>query len=680
MTKKTNSFEKFWNELKRRKVVHVITVYAAVAFVILQLVDIIGPSLKWPEWTMTFIIVLLCIGFIISVFVSWVYDITPAGVKKTKPVSTVKQTDHTITPTSSEWKIATYVSGVIIIALLAFNFISRRNLNADISKLEKSIAVLPFINDSPSDSNQYFINGIQDEILNNLQTIKDFRVLSRTSTDQYKSTSRPTIPEISERLGVNFIVEGSGQKYGNFYRLRVQLIAGKNERHLWAQSFEKEIRETKDIFSVQSEIAQAIADELEAIITPEEKHLIEKTPTSNLTALDFFERGRAEEEKYSLNNPYTAFHKLFNNVQAIQTIEKLYRSALRYDSTFAQAYTGLAWVYWSKHYYDEYFSNNFLDSVMILANIGLSFDSQLAEAYYVKGRYYQYKGFTQKAIAEFDKTIKLNPNDWKAYYGKGELYSNYDLVKSIDNFNKSISLNRGEQLPGLLRDLGWAFIYAGFPEKFKFYFQEALKLDGDSTSFYYNLSYNEAYTGNINKTLELDKKVYSMDTTNLVMLYEIGVDNIYLGNYKEALYFLKKWYEKSDSLSEVVLTGMHRLGLAYWENGYKKEGEYFFDKQIYYCNRMNEMGRVLGDPFRTFYDLAAVYAFRGQKEKAYENLRIFNKRQMTTFWWVSHIKTDPLFNGMRNEPEFQQIVKDVEAKYQAEHERVRKWLEEQGIL
>jgi hypothetical protein len=96
----------------------VITVYTAIAFGILQLVDIISPSLQWPDWTMTFVIVLLCIGFIISVFVSWVYDITPAGVKKTKPVSAVKHADHTTTPTSSRWKIATYVSGVVIVALV----------------------------------------------------------------------------------------------------------------------------------------------------------------------------------------------------------------------------------------------------------------------------------------------------------------------------------------------------------------------------------------------------------------------------------------------------------------------------------------------------------------------------------------------------------------------------------
>jgi hypothetical protein len=177
MAQKLNSFERFWQELKRRKVIHVITVYAALAFVILQLIDIVERPLRLPDWTTALVIVLLCIGFIIAVFFSWVYDITPAGVKKTKPVSTAKHIDQTTTPTSSGWKIATYVSAIIIIALLAFNFINKRSLNANLSKLEKSIAVLPFINDSPVDSNKYFINGIMEEVLNNLQKIKDFRVL-----------------------------------------------------------------------------------------------------------------------------------------------------------------------------------------------------------------------------------------------------------------------------------------------------------------------------------------------------------------------------------------------------------------------------------------------------------------------------------------------------------------------
>ena len=146
MTQKLNRFERFWKELKRRKVVRVITVYAAVAFVILQLVDMVTEPLRLPVSTKALVIVLLCIGFVIAIFLSWIYDITPAGVKKTKPASAVKHMDQTDMSTSSGWKIATYIGAVIILALVAFNFINRRNLYADISKLEKSIAVLPFRN------------------------------------------------------------------------------------------------------------------------------------------------------------------------------------------------------------------------------------------------------------------------------------------------------------------------------------------------------------------------------------------------------------------------------------------------------------------------------------------------------------------------------------------------------
>ena len=106
------------------------------------------------------------------------------------------------------------------------------------------------MNDSPDQENAYFINGIMDEILNNLQKIKDFRVLSRTSTEQFRGANKPTIPEIAKKLNVNYIVEGSGQKYGNTFRLRVQLIAANNEKHLWGESFEQEIKETKDIFQI----------------------------------------------------------------------------------------------------------------------------------------------------------------------------------------------------------------------------------------------------------------------------------------------------------------------------------------------------------------------------------------------------------------------------------------------
>ena len=181
---------------------------------------------------------------------------------------------------------------------------------------------------------------------------------------------------MARKLGVNYIVEGSGQKYGNTIRLRVQLIEAPKDRHLWGESYEQEVEETGDIFSIQTRIAESIAAELKAIITPAEKQLIEKTATTSLTAYDFYQRGREEFSKYSSDN---------SNREALERAEDYYKKALEYDSTFAQAYTGLSRVYAVKHYFDEYFSQSFLDSVLILADKALSFDYRISEAYIIRG-------------------------------------------------------------------------------------------------------------------------------------------------------------------------------------------------------------------------------------------------------------------------------------------------------
>jgi hypothetical protein len=125
---------------------------------------------------------------------------------------------------------------------------------------------------------------------------------------------------------------------------------------------------------------------------------------------------------------------------------------------------------------------------------------------------------------------------------------------------------------------------------------------------------------------------------------------------------------------------MHRIGYAYWKNGFKKESEYYFGEQKEQCEESIKMNRVYASTLGAFYDLAGVYAFMGEKKKAYENLRVWAKIPVCQFWWLTLLKNDPLFESIRNEPEFQQIVREVEAKYQAEHERVGKWLEEKGML
>ena len=677
MTQKLNSFERFWKELKRRKVVHVITVYAAIAFVIIELVTMVARPLKLPDWTEAFVIVLLCIGFVISVFVSWVYDITPAGVKKTKPVSELKHADRATHAVSSGWKIATYVSGVIIIALVAFNFVSRRNLNADISRLEKSIAVLPFRNESPDTTNAYFINGIMERITTNLQMVKEFRVVSRNSVEKYRNNKIKSTPEIAKELDVSYIIEGSGQKIGNSISVTTQLIKAKGkETHLWAKNYDQEIKEVNDYFKIQSEIAEKIAEALKTAIAPEEKLLIEKVPTSSLTADDLYQRGKEEERKFSLTN-LSAFSEFSigstddpSNLKAIEIAKKMYNTALKYDSTFALAYVGLASVYWNKNYYKEYFSGNFLDSVVILAKKALLFDDQLPDAYYIQGMYYSERGSNKQALVEFDKALKYNPNYWLAYVGKGD-------IKSLQIAS---SLNHGPELPYIIGSLVLSYTDAGFIEIAKNNL-ENLKLIGDPIQYYRCAGYSEEKQGHGEKAIEFYRKVYNIDSTNIWSLASLGYLYSFIGQFEKSLKYYKRCVERQKVSGQLDFISSHRIGYVYFKNGYKKEAEYYFEKQIEYCNGQIKLNRPWAQELYPYYDLAGVYAFKGDKVKAYKNLKIYNQRQEPEgLWMVSLIKTDPLFNSIRNEPEFQQIVRDVEARHQALHERVRGQLEELGML
>lgn len=664
MTKKSNSLYRFWKELKRRKVVHVITVYAATAFVILELVNMVARPLKLPEWTEAFVIVLLCIGFVIAVMLSWVYDITPAGVRKTKPVTKLKHVDHTTHEVSSGWKIATYVSGAIIVALLAINILSDRKL----TRSDKSIAVLPFKSLSDDPNNQYLADGMMDAILLHLSKIKDLRVMPRTSVEQYRETTK-SAHIIGKELNVAFLLEGSFQKFGDNAKLIVQLIKASEESHLWANEYNNKWSE---VFSIQSEVAQSIAKELYASITPEEKELIEKVPTANLTAYDYYQRGREEYTKYVIDNTKRI---------ELEKADFLYHEAIKYDSTFAQAYTGLASVYWERHFWESYLTENLLDSVLLLSNIALSYNDQLSEAYTIRGNYYEQLEKTEQAIREYDRAIKLNPNDAEAYFRMGEMFIDYDLVKSIDNLLKAASRYRGTLLPSLLRQIGTVFLQAGFIDKDKEYLQEALKLDGDSIQNYVQLANIEFCSENYKMAVEFMEKAYKIDSSNKDIQWTLGHHNMFLGQHQESLKYFKKWLEGGAALSDKYFFGMHRIGWAYWMNGDIEKADIYFNEQIKYCNKMKELGRVYGGNSRIFYDLAGVYAFRGDRDKAYENLRTCkDQEQVSILWGVSNISHDPLFDNIRNEPEFQKMIRDYEAKYQAEHESVRKWLEEQGML
>jgi len=569
--------------------------------------------------------------------------------------------------------LVSLVISLIVIIAVVFYLANKGLLSKTENVTDKSIALLPFKYLSDEPEKQYLADWVMDDILLHLSKIKELRVISRTSVEQYRKTGK-TAKVIGRELDVAYLLEGSFLKDGDQSRLILQLIRTSDESHAWSNEYD---RQWEDILSVLSEVAETIANELQVAITPEEKQLIRKIPTTDLTAYDFYQRGRDEFAKYENDN---------GNMAALGKARNLYHKALSYDSTFAQAYIGLARIYRIKQFWDTYFTQNFMDSVLILANMALSYDDQLAESYTVRGDCYREIGNTEQAVREYDKAIRFNPNDWMAYLGKGRLAFNDDLVKSIDNLQKAASLNHGPELPFLLRDISMAYHLAGFIEKSKYYNLEALKLDDDSLPYYTIIAENERVLENYINANEFLEKGYAIDSTNIDILNNLGFNYMSLGQYKESLKYYKKWFERLKAVGNLSansmyrLNNMHRIGYVYWENGYKKEAEFYFDKQMKICYGLIKSGRPYAQIFLTYYDLAGVYAFRGEKGKAYENLRSFNQRQRMPLWMVRLIKNDPLFDNIKGEPEFQQIVRDVEAKYQAEHERVRKWMEEQGKL
>jgi TolB-like protein len=527
--------------------------------------------------------------------------------------------------------------------------------------LEKSIAILPFRNDSPNDTNAYFINGIMEEILNHLQMIKDLRVISRTSVEQYRNTTK-SVPQIAKEQDVNYVVEGSGQKYGHSFNVRVQLIRASKENQLWSKSYDQEIRDASDILNVQSKIAQSIVAELKARITPEEKHLIEKVHTTNLNAYDFYQRGREELLKFWVED---------DNDISLERAGKLFGRALEFDPAFAEAYAGQAEVFVNKNFWKDMFSENYLDSVLILANKALSYDDQLAEAYFAKGAYYDAKGMKDKALAEYDKTIELNPNYWMAYNAKAMLYELDDQVKYLDNLKKAALINQSSLVsPKILMKIGGKLEVTGFKDKALYYYKKAFDLDKDSAYYLSNLGGVESDLGNYEKSLYYFKRAYMNRANYTYIIERLGEDYLLTGMYKESLKYFKEY-------TALVEDHNPKVAYAYWQNGMKKEAEQYLNQRLEFCQNILKTNHSTVQIYWAYYDLAAIYGFKGDKGNAIKNLKLFSQNKNCEIWMLTHIRNDPMLKSIREEPEYALILNEMESNYKTVHDRVGKWLEEQ---
>jgi TolB-like protein/Tfp pilus assembly protein PilF len=385
---------KFVTELKRRNVYRAAIAYGVVAWFLTQLTTQVFPFFEIPNSAVRFVVIVLAIGFPIAMLLSWLYELTPEGIVRTEDL-------HPAQARSIQRATGRILDFVIIGALLlviAMLIVGRlpfyRQTGESIS--QKSIAVLPFENLSEDKANAYFADGIQDEILTRLSKIADLKVISRTSTQHYKSAPE-NLPEIAKQLRVAHILEGRVQKSGDAVRVNVQLIKAANESHLWADTFDRKLT---DIFSVESEVAKAIADQLRAKLTGREEQVISAKPTDNPEAYDAYLRGLA----YSLKTGTTPANFL--------GAQKYLREAVRLDPKFA-----LNWALLS--YVDAlgYLTLNLQPTTALreearqAAETALTLQPNLGEAILAKGQYhYSCLRDYDTAVRYFEQARQFLPN------------------------------------------------------------------------------------------------------------------------------------------------------------------------------------------------------------------------------------------------------------------------------
>ena len=273
----------FFAELKRRNIYKVAVTYLVAGWLVIQIATQVFPFLEIPNWVVRLVIALVVTGFPIAAASAWAFEITPQGIKRTDVADALPPSEHRH---PHAWIYVVLICGAVSAALFflgRYTAGSKTEIPNDIAT--KSIAVLPFENFSEDKAFAFFADGVQDEILTDLAKIADLKVISRTSVMQYKNKRKRKLPEIAQALKVAHVLEGSVQRSANRVRVSAQLIDARNDTHIWAEKYDRNLA---DVFAIQSEIAQAIANQLQAKISPKEKNAINERPTSDLAAHDLY--------------------------------------------------------------------------------------------------------------------------------------------------------------------------------------------------------------------------------------------------------------------------------------------------------------------------------------------------------------------------------------------------------
>lgn len=496
-------------------------------------------------------------------------------------------------------------------------------------KVGKSIAVMPFLNMSGDKENEYFSDGITEDIITQISKISELRVIARTSTMSYKKSDKP-VREIGKELNVATILEGSVRRVGNQVRISAQLIDAKTEGHIWAETFDKEMSQ---IFILQNEIARQIAAALKARLSPAERARLANEPTTNLIAYDYYLKGREYYNRYNKQD----------NEYAIS----LFKKALELDSNYALAYAGLGDAYCQRI---GKFGFPFVwkDSAIEASNKAITIDTNLAEGYKALGLSYTSID-NREALRAYQRAIEINPNYAVAISNIGQLYEESGKLDEALKWRKKAMSVAPMNAPILYR-IGKNFMDLGDDEKAEQYYKKSLELQPDLPLPYRGLSYLNLLQGNYLKAFELVNQALTFDSnTNFLDL--AGNIELLRGNYPEA----KDYYLKTiaPDTSSGNFTG---LAFIYLKTGQEKLARQIIDNLLIKNQELLDLGKE--DQISPL-NLATIYAIQDNKAEAYRWLMEAIDRGWRNYRWAS---IDPQLENLHNDEKFQKMMADVKAK------------------
>jgi TolB-like protein/Flp pilus assembly protein TadD len=593
----------FFSELKRRNVYKVAIAYAVVAWLLMQIATQVFPFLEIPNWAIRLVIMLIVIGFPIALVIAWAFERTPEGIKRTEAADASRQHSR-----GGAWIYIVAVGAALSVGLFflgrytAPKIVTKTGESAGSGSLpDKSIAVLPFENLSEEKANAYFADGIQEEILTRLSKVADLKVISRTSTQRFKSAP-DNLLEIARQLGVANILEGSVQRSADQVRVNVQLIKAANDSHLWADTFD---RRMTDVFAVESEIAKAVADTLQVKLSGAEQSAIAARPTENSEAHELYLRGR-----YFVGKRGGGFDNLRRAID-------YFNQAVAKDPNYAPAYAGLAESYVllpGAFHRIPIPPAELVPEARAAAEKALALDNTLAEAHSSLALLLvAYDGNLRESKREFERAIALNPN-----YAEAHFFLGFAVLTPLGDFDHAIAE-----------------------------IKRAIQLDPFSVSINANFGLCYFSARRYPEAIVQSRKAAELDPSLPMPQIVLAAAHQFSGQPEQAITEWQKAYELAQHAGAERGYADDLLAQSYLLKGERAKALQLLDQ----LRALAQRGEV--PAFR----VAGIYVGLGDKNEAIEWLeRSYQNKEFTL---ILDIKVHPGLDPLRGDPRFEALVEKM---------------------